>query len=115
MGSPTREELEKQPTWVGTFEFVSNPGAYRVLMQAPVGESLYWSDVHRTSMPWQWGITSVYEGDAELKRMISEKVFKLVNGELPWERKKPERQTEINHAKVLEVAKKMLGLSNDLH
>ena len=110
MGSPTREEMEAQPTWVGTFEFVKNPGAFRVLMKAPVGESLYWQDVHRTTMPWRWGITSKYTGDADLRRMIDEDVFTLVKGDLPWEARSPKQAVEIDHEKVLAVAKKMLGL-----
>lgn len=107
MGSPTRKDLEQQPTWVGTFEFSNNPGAYRVLMQAPIGESLYWQDIHRNGLPWQWGISSVYEGDSFLEQMINEDTFKLVSGRLPWDKTV---SSEIDHAKVLAVARQMLGL-----
>jgi len=81
-----RAELETRENWVGTYEFVDSPGQYRMLMETPnEPKGYYWFDVSRGRMPWQWGITSKYEGHLSLREFIEDGYFQLICGDHPWD------------------------------
>ena len=115
MPVPSREQLEEQPNWVATFEFTNSPGKYRVLMKHPIGEGLYWHDVSRAALPWQWGITNVYEGDTFLNDVLEGDYMQKVAGELPWElpEGKPEEKIELDMGRIRQEAARHLGMLDD--
>jgi len=106
------EELESSSDWIATFSFKDNENRKRVLMKHPVGEGLFWREVGPAGLPWQWGITSLYEGDSFLLDIVEAGVLSRDSGTYPWELERVTVEPPDKTAEIQAEATKLIGLSD---